>query len=72
MTALKVALVVFLVVGVIVLVVSGLRRSRANRKDPQWSQPYRGQPGHLASILGTMPRTPLPDYVVNPPSDEED
>lgn len=72
MIAFKVALVAFLIVGVGVLVASGLRRSRGHRQDPHWSRPYRGQPGHLASILGTMPRTPLPDYVLNPPSDEDD
>ena len=58
--AFKALLVVFLVVAVAALVIRGIRRSRANRGDPQWSQPHQGQPGHLASIRGVMPKTPLP------------
>ena len=58
--ALKALLVVFLVVAVGVLVIRGIRRSRANRGDPRWSQPHQGQPGHLASLHGVMPKTPRP------------
>ena len=58
--ALKALLVIFLVVAVGVLVIRGIRRSRANRGDPRWSQPHQGQPGHMASLHGVMPKTPLP------------
>lgn len=60
LTLLKVLLVTFLVASVVVIVVVGVRRSRANRSDPRWSQPHQGQPGHLASIRGVMPKTPRP------------
>ncbi len=60
LTLFKVLLVTFLVVSVVVIVVVGVRRSRANRGDPRWSQSHQGQPGHLASIRGVMPKTPPP------------
>jgi hypothetical protein len=60
--AFKVLLVAFLAISVVVLVVVGVRRSRANRADPRWSQPHQGQPDHTASIRGVMPKTPLPDW----------
>jgi hypothetical protein len=60
LTVLKVLLVTFLVVSAVIIVVVGVRRSRANRGDPRWSQPHQGQPGHLASIRGVMPKTPQP------------
>lgn len=58
--AFKVLLVAFLVVAVGALVIRGKRRSRANRANPQWSQPHQGQPGHVASLRGVMPTTPSP------------
>ncbi|MBB3606179.1 hypothetical protein FHT40_005868 [Mycolicibacterium sp. BK556] len=60
LTLLKILLVIFLVGSAAVIVVVGVRRSRANRGDPRWSQQHQGQPGHLASIRGIMPKTPLP------------
>ncbi|WP_431240959.1 hypothetical protein ACQ86B_28980 (plasmid) [Mycolicibacterium aichiense] len=70
LTVFKVLLVTFLVVSVAVIVVVGVRRSRANRGDPRWSQPHQGQPGHLASIRGVMPKTPRPsdDTSLNDPN----
>lgn len=66
LTAVKALLVVFLVVAVGALVIRGMRRSRANRDNPQWSQPHHGQPGHVASLRGVMPKTPLPTWTANP------
>jgi hypothetical protein len=66
LTVLKILLVSFLVVGATVVVVVGVRRSRANRGDPRWSQQHQGQPGHLASIRGVMPKTPQPDGETGP------
>jgi hypothetical protein len=60
---LKVILVGVLTLGVAVLVVAGVRRSRANRGDPRWTRRASGQPGYEASVRGTMPETPLPDWV---------
>lgn len=60
LTLFKVLLVTFLVVSAVVIVTVGVRRSRANRADPRWSQPHQAQPGHLASIRGVMPKTPRP------------
>ena len=58
---LKVALILFLAAGVTLLIVVGRRQSRANRGDPRLMP--RGQPGHLGSIKGVPPSTPLPDWV---------
>jgi hypothetical protein len=63
LTLLKVFLVAFLAAGVTVVVVVGVRRSRANRGDPSWSRRAGGQPGYEASIRGNMPATPLPEWV---------
>lgn len=59
---LKVALLVFIVGGVVVIVTRGIRRSRANRGDPNWRR-SRNQPGFEASARGAMPSTPLPEWV---------
>ena len=60
LTAFKVALVVFLVVSVAYIIVTGVRRSRANRSDPRWKT-YSPRPGHFESLRGQMPSTPRPD-----------
>lgn len=59
--ALKVALIAFIVGGAVALIARGVRRSRANRLDPQWKG-YTGQPGYEASARGAMPNTPLPEW----------
>ncbi|OSC30702.1 hypothetical protein B8W69_06605 [Mycobacterium vulneris] len=59
--ALKIALVAFIVGGVIALVTRAVRRSRANRLDPRWNGQV-GQPGYEASAFGAMPNTPLPEW----------
>jgi hypothetical protein len=59
----KAALVTGLVIGLLVLIIAGLRRSRANRGNPNWFQRPGGQPSHVASIHGTMPNTPLPERI---------
>ncbi|MCV7348418.1 hypothetical protein H7J91_28505 [Mycolicibacterium rhodesiae] len=59
---LKVALLVFIVGGVVAIVTRGIRRSHANRGDPKW-RPSRNQPGFEASAHGAMPSTPLPEWV---------
>ncbi|GAC1646862.1 MAG: hypothetical protein NVS4B6_21110 [Mycobacterium sp.] len=61
LVAAKALLVIFLVVAVGALTIRGMRRSRANRGNPQWSQPHQGQPDHIASLRGVMPKTPLPN-----------
>lgn len=48
---LKVALIAFVVGGVIALITRGVRRSRANRSDPRWNENI-GQPGYEASAFG--------------------
>jgi hypothetical protein len=58
---LKVLLIAWLVIGLTVIVVGSVRRSRANRGDPNWTR--RTQPGYEASIHGSMPATPLPEWV---------
>lgn len=58
---LKVALVAFIVVGLAAIVTRGIRRSRANRSDPNW-KPSPNQPGFEASGRGAMPTTPLPEW----------
>lgn len=58
---LKVALIAFVVGGVIALITRGVRRSRANRLDPRWNENI-GQPGYEASAFGAMPTTPLPEW----------
>jgi hypothetical protein len=59
---LKVALLLFIVGGVAAIIARGVRRSRANRGDPNWNS-SRAQPGFEASAHGAMPRTPLPEWV---------
>lgn len=66
---LKVAVIAFIVTGIVVLIVRGVRTSRANRSDPNWKG--RGQPGHEASIHGAMPNTPLPDWAHWDDQDDE-
>ncbi len=72
---LKVAVIAFIVGGVIALVIRGVRRSRANRLDPRWSAPI-DPPGYEASAFGAMPHTPLPEWVYwddnNPEPDAKD
>lgn len=58
---LKVALLAPIVGGTVALIARGIRRSRANRTDPQWKA-YTGQPGYEASARGAMPNTPLPEW----------
>ncbi|WP_322858514.1 hypothetical protein U8D42_19770 [Mycobacterium europaeum] len=68
---LKVALIAFLAGGVVVLIARGVRRSRANRSNPQW-RGGRTQPGYEASINGAMPNTPLPEWAYWPDEDQDD
>ena len=63
LTLLKVLLIAWLTIGLTVVVVMGVRRSRANRGDPNSTRRTRGQPGYEASIRGNMPATPLPEWV---------
>jgi hypothetical protein len=63
LTLLKVSLIVWLAVAVAAMVIVGLRRSRRNRSDPNWSRGPGALPGYAASIRGTMPATPLPEWV---------
>jgi hypothetical protein len=63
LTLLKVLLIVWLAVGLTVIVIVGVRRSRANRGDPNWSRRTGKQSGYEASIRGSMPATPLPEWV---------
>jgi hypothetical protein len=58
---LKIALIAFIVGGVVALIARGVRRSRANRLDPRWKG-HRTQPGYEASAHGAMPNTPLPEW----------
>lgn len=68
---LKIALIAFVVSGVIALVTRGVRRSRANRLDPRWNE-HIGQPGYEASAFGAMPTTPLPDWAYwNDPENDD-
>lgn len=60
---LKVSLIVWLAVAVAVMVIVGVRRSRRNRSDPNWSRGAGALPGYAASIRGAMPATPLPEWV---------
>lgn len=60
---LKVLLIGWLTIGLTVVVIIGVRRSRTNRGDPKWSRRPGGQPGYEASIRGNMPATPLPEWV---------
>jgi hypothetical protein len=61
LTTLKVALVVFLIVSVGVIIFVGVRRSRANRGNPDW--PHRNtRPSQMDSLHGRMPATPRPDW----------
>lgn len=57
----KVALIAFIVGGVVALITRAVRRSRANRLDPRWTA-YGAQPGYEASVHGAMPNTPLPEW----------
>ncbi|MDV3305627.1 hypothetical protein K7Z75_18365 [Mycobacterium avium subsp. hominissuis] len=54
-------LIIFIVGGIVALITRGVRRSRANKLDPQWKQ-HRTQPGYEASVYGAMPNTPLPEW----------
>ena len=63
LTLFKALLVVGLAIGLVVMTLVGVRRSRANRGDPRWSRRPGGQPGHEASIRGNMPATPLPEWI---------
>jgi hypothetical protein len=63
LTLLKALLIVWLAIGLTVIVIVGVRRSRANRGSPNWSGRTGGQPGYEASIRGSMPATPLPEWV---------
>jgi hypothetical protein len=67
--ALKIALIAFVVGGVLTLIARGVRRSRANRSDPRWKR-HRSQPGYEASAQGVMPNTPLPEWAYH--DDDED
>jgi hypothetical protein len=66
---LKIALVVFVVGGVVTLIARGVRRWRANRSDPRWKG-HRSQPGYQASARGVMPNTPLPEWAYHDDDDE--
>jgi hypothetical protein len=59
--ALKLALIAFVVGGIIALIAHGVRRSRANSLDPRWND-HRTQPGYEASTRGVMHSTPLPEW----------
>ncbi|GAB1811986.1 hypothetical protein [Mycobacterium sp. MUNTM1] len=61
LVVLKIAVIVFIVGGTVALITRGVRRSRANRRNPQWKG-YTGQPGYEASAHGAMPNTPLPEW----------
>jgi Immunity protein 63 len=63
LTVLKVSLIGWLAVAVAVMVIVGVRRSRRNRSDPNWSRGAGALPGYAASIRGAMPATPLPEWV---------
>jgi hypothetical protein len=65
--AFKVALIAFIVGGIVALIARGVRRSRANSLDPRWND-HRTQPGYAASTRGVMPNTPLPEWAY---SDDE-
>ena len=71
LTAFKVFLVAFLVVSVGVIVFVGVRRSRANRGDPDWT-PRVTQPSHLQSLRGTMPAMPRPEWADDPENSRRD
>jgi hypothetical protein len=62
-TLLKVLPIAWLAIGLTVMVIMGVRQSRANRGDPDWTRRTGGQPGYEASIRGNMPATPLPEWV---------
>jgi hypothetical protein len=66
----KIALLVFVIGGGAAIVIRGIRRSRANRRDPRWNE-HRGQPSHEASAHGTMPPIPLPEWVHWDTEDDE-
>lgn len=69
---LKVALIAFVVGGVIALITRGVRSARANRLDPRWNENI-GQPGYEASAFGAMPTTPLPEWAYwNDPEGDDD
>lgn len=59
---LKVAVIAFIVGGVVALIARGVWRTRANRLHPPWNA-HIGQPGYEASAFGAMPNTPLPEWV---------
>jgi hypothetical protein len=61
LTLFKAFLVVFLVVSVAVIIAVGVRRSRANRGNPDWTH-RNTQPGHMQSLRGTMPAMPRPEW----------
>jgi Immunity protein 63 len=63
LTVLKVSLIAWLAVAVAVMVMVGIRRSRRNRSDPNWSRGAGALPGYAASIRGAMPATPRPEWV---------
>lgn len=65
LTVFKAFLVAFLVIGVGVIVFVGVRRSRANRGNPDWTH-RNTQPGHVQSLRGTMPAMPRPEWVDDP------
>lgn len=59
---LKVPLIALIVCGIVTLIARGVRRSRANKLNPNWKG-HSAQPGYEASIHGAMPNTPLPEWV---------
>lgn len=61
LTAFKVALVVFLFVSVAYIVASGMRRSRANRGNPDWTH-RNTRPSHSSSLRGVLPAMPRPEW----------
>jgi hypothetical protein len=69
-TTMKVALLAYLVIGVVMFVVVRRRRQRAAWDDylrsdvpPPTDQRRPSQPGYEATIRGAMPVTPLPDWI---------
>jgi hypothetical protein len=70
LTVAKVALIAFIVGGVIALIVRARARSTANGLDPRWNA-HRAQPGCEASVHGAMPVTPLPEWVDWDKDDDE-
>lgn len=55
----KVALIAFIIAGCAILVITYVRKSR--RGGPRWMD--ESQYGHFASMRGSMPPMPLPEWV---------